>query len=592
MTGEVKMAPIVHTYGGRDDAPSLAQDLHVLSRAFVSRWKLIVLVILACVFVGIAYVWTTPPSYTSSVDIFVDPRTRDAAGLNVSPTGLGTSSQGADSGLVESQLKLLTSRSVLEKLVTSENLTSDPEFASGPGQGMGAVVRNLVRLVIYGPNGEDAADIDPQSRAMDKLSRAIKVERVGQTYVLNVAVTTGSRTRSAEIANALAAIYVAETQIAADGNALETAESLEARLAELQATSEASRRQVEDYRRANGLVGARGMSGDEQQLAAMNDRLTDAMVATQTSRAALDAARQAGTGNSSILTSATIDQLRIKIAQSRSDENVLAATLGTRHPRLVLIRENRQALEQELEAEMQRTIARFQSDYDRAVETEASVRALVAQYEQQQANADQASVRLAELEQAAEQDKQLYDAFAIRAKQAREQIALPSSTARIISSAVPAIQPSGPKALLAIAAGGLGGAVLGFGLAWLLYIMRGEPVRASARASAREKPVHTPPAAPNPARIAPQPLPQPRPQPQPAASRPQRQQTVAMRQPGTKPVSKRTFVGQSIGNRAAPVRPMSAARPLPEGQPMVRRLPTTTPHQTAASRHFARLDNH
>ncbi len=586
------MAPIVHTYGGRDDAPSLAQDLHVLSRAFISRWKLIVLVMLACLFVGVAYVWTTPPTYTSSVDIFIDPRTRDAAGLNVSPTGLGTSSQGADSGLLESQLQLLTSRSVLEKLVARENLTSDPEFASAPGQGLGAVVRNLVRLVIYGPNGEDAADIDPQSRAMDKLSRAIKVERVGQTYVLNVAVTTGSRTRSADIANALAAIYVEETQITADGNALETAESLEARLSELQATSEASRRQVEDYRRANGLIAARSAAGDEQQLAAMNDRLTNAIVATQNARSALDAALQAGTGAGSILTSSTIDQLRIQIAQTRSEENVLVATLGTRNPRLTLVRENRRALEQELEAEMQRAIARIQSDYDRAVETEASVRALVAQYEQQQANADEASVRLAELEQAAEQDKQLYDAFALRAKQAREQIALPSSTARIISSAVPAIQPSGPKALLALAASGLGGAVLGFGLAWLLYILRGEPVRAAARASAREKPVHTPPAPPKPARIAPQSLPQSKPQPLPAANRPQPAQPVAMRQPGTKPVSKRTFAGQSIGNRAAPVRPMPIARSMPEAKPVVRRLPATTPHQTSASRNFARLDNH
>lgn len=579
------MAQIMRAYGGGGDAPSLAQDLHVLSRAFVSRWKLIVLVMAACLFVGLAYVWITPPSYTSSVDIFVDPRTRDAAGLNVSPTGLGTSSQGADSGLVESQLKLLTSRSVMEKLVAREELTSDPEFAAGPGQGIGAMLRGIVRLVIYGPNGGEAADTDPEGRAIEKLGRAIKVERVGQTYVLNVAVTTGSRNRSADIANSLAAIYVEQTQVTADGNALETAESLEARLAELQATSEASRLKVEDYRRANGLVGARGILGDEQQLAAMNDRLTDAIVATQTARAALDAARQAGTGAGSILSSASIDQLRIQIAQSRSDENVLSGTLGNRHPRLVQARENRLALEQELEAEMRRIIARAQSDYDRALETEASVRALVAQYEQQQANADQASVQLAELEQAAEQDRQLYDAFAIRAKQAREQIALPSSTARIISSAVPAIQPSGPKALLALAASGLGGAILGFGLAWLLYILKGEPMPAPARSWARAKPAHTPPAPTSPPRIVPQP------EPQPAAARHAAAQPVATRKPGNKPVSTRALAGRSMGPRPMAARSEPTGTVSPEPRDRTRKLPVTMRPQASSSHRFARLDN-
>jgi succinoglycan biosynthesis transport protein ExoP len=498
------MAEVVQTYGGRDQGPSLAQDLHVLSRAFISRWKLILVVIAACLFVGVAYVWTTPPSYTSSAEIFVDPRSRDAAGLNISPSGLGNSSQGADSGLVESQLQLLSSRSVLTKLIEQLDLTIDPEFASTQGQGLGAMVRNLLRLAIYGPNSDDGADIAPQDRAMEKLGRAIKVERIGQTYVLNIAVTTGSRQRSAEIANALAEIYVAETQITADGNALETAESLEARLAELQATSEASLQAVEDYRRANGLVGARGVLGDEQQLASMNDRLTDAVVATQNARAALDAARDAGTAPTSILSSDSVEQLRIQIAQSRSDESVLAGTFGDRHPRLVQARENRIALEQALQAEMQRIVARAQSDYDRAQETEASVRALVLQYEQQQANADQASVRLRELEQLAEQDRQLYESFATRAKQAREQIALPSSTARIISSAVPAIQPSGPKALLALAGSGLAGVILGFGLAWLLYIMRGEPAHAPALDQPKRRPVVTPkapPASPPPPRI-------------------------------------------------------------------------------------------
>ena len=458
------------------DNPSLAHDLRVLFTAFSSRWLLIVAVMAASLALAVGFVWMTPPSYTSSADIFVDPRARDLAGLDVSPSGLGTSSQGADTGLVESQLALLTSRSALTALIEQAGLDTDPEFLGGTGRGPVSALKDLAKTLIYGPNAESYLQQGtPVEQAMDRLSRAITVERVGQTYVINISATTGSAQRSAELANGLAEIYISGGQSAADQSALQTAESLEQRLFELADVSAASQQAMQDYRQKSGLVGSQGVLVDEQQLADLNTRVTEAVVATEQARAAVEEVRTAGTTSSSTLSSELIGQLRVQIEQARSEENTLAGVYGDRHPTLQSARETRISLENALQAEMVRVLARAESDYSKALETQAALKTLLAEYEQKRAASEQASAGLRELEQIATQDRDLYESFLLRAKQAREQVALPSTTARIISAAIPAAQPSGPKVALVLAAGLLGGATLGFGLAWLLYMLFGVP---------------------------------------------------------------------------------------------------------------------
>lgn len=461
-----------HAVGGRD-APTLADDLRTLYRAFASRRWLIATIIAASLFAAVAYIWLARPVYTSSVDIFIDPRERSIVDLGAAPTGMGSSSQGADNALVESQIAILGSRQVLGELIDRQHLEADPLFNAVSG-GILAAVRGWAKALLYGPNAESFSRTTPVDRALAGLSRAVTIKRVGQTYVLNVAVTTSSPERSADIANALADIYLADSQSATDDSARESARSLEARLSQLGAASEASQRAVEDYRKANGLVGSQGVLVDERQLTELSAKVVAASVAKETARVALENLKA---GGADAVSSDLAAQIRIRIDQARSEENALAATFGARHPRLAQVRQTRASLEKALSDELGRVVRRAETDYRNAEATETSLKAMLGDFEARLAKSNAASVKLRELEQVAEQNRALYDTFATKAKQAREQISLPTTTARVISRAEPASRPSAPRVAVVLAVGLFLGMVVGFGAAWLAFLLSAPPVR-------------------------------------------------------------------------------------------------------------------
>lgn len=477
-------------YPGTRHEPSFAEDIKTIATAFLSRWRLIVVMTGLFLVLGVGYVWTSAPVYTSSVELFIDPRGRSVLENEVAPTGLGSTSQGADSALVESQLAILRSRSVLTRLAETEGLFGNPLLDTEGGSGPVAMVKGLIKLVVYGPNAGSYGGLSPEESVLQSLSRAIRVERVGLTYVLRLTVRTQDPILSARLANSLADIYQSETQNAVDASVLETAESLEGRLTELRAASDAAQREVETYRRDNGLISAQGILVDEQELADLTARVTDAVVATQQARTALEDIRQGGMNSQVYLTSENVRQMRDQLAQAQSDETVLASTLGARHPRLIQARETREALEVSMRSELGRVIARAEGDVQAAETTEASLKRILAQYQDRRAGSDVASVRLRELEQIAAQNLEIYNSYALRAKQAREQVALPTAMARIISVAQPQAQPSEPRVPLILAGSALAGLVAGSALAWLLHLLVGPPApRSSGRRMAIPNPV-------------------------------------------------------------------------------------------------------
>lgn len=458
--------------GGRSNEASLAEDLRTLARAFSSRWRLIAGFVLVFILAGFAFVWLSPKTYTSTVSIFIDPRERVLLDRGVAPTGMGSSSQGADGALVDSQMAILKSRSVLGELVRQQRLDADPTFVPAAS---GALVdlRGMVAALLYGTN-QERADLSPFDRALLGLQKAVEVKRVDNTYVLDVSVATGSPMRSAALANALGDIYLSSGQNVVDNSARESAASLEARLAELGAVAEESQRAVEDYRRENGLLDTDGVPLTERQVSEMSSQLVSASVAAEAAKAALGALRENGAGTSA---SDMASQLRIEIGQARAEESMLSDTYGPRHPRLVRAQEHRKALEKTLDAELARLLAKAEADYRAAAGQQAALKAMLAASQEELARSNAASVKLRELEQTAKRNRELFDSFATKAKQAREQISLPATTARIISPAQPAVRPSAPKASLVLAASAFLGCVAGFGTAWVLYLLIGPPKR-------------------------------------------------------------------------------------------------------------------
>lgn len=91
------------------------------------RGKAIILsAVAASLLIAVAFVLIVPHRYTAVTQILIDPTDLHAVGNELTPTNQAND---ATVLLVESQVRVLTSDSVLRRVVKTEGLDKDPEFA-------------------------------------------------------------------------------------------------------------------------------------------------------------------------------------------------------------------------------------------------------------------------------------------------------------------------------------------------------------------------------------------------------------------------------------------------------------------------------
>ena len=437
------------------------------------RWYVAAGVAALVVLLGLAYIWFATTLYSASVEILIDPRSRRTVEAEVSPSGLGSSAAGADTLLLESQVELLRSHNILDALIKAENLDQDPEFAGTASSDNW--LKTLVKSVIYGPNTELSRSMSPYDRTVRKLRRRMEVDRKRNTYVISISVQATTAEKAARLANRLAEIYVADVNAAGSDATREAATALASRLDTLRASVNETAAAVEQYRRDNNLVSANQTLVVEQQLGDLNRELARARLDVQTAtarrnqfRAAVEAVRTEG-GEASVEgigESAVVERLQTRLADVESQLAELALVYQDRHPRLRRLQERRDALKASLTQELTRVADRLDVALKTAEEkAEALVRDVKALEERMSAS-NSSSVQLRELEREAASVQAVYESFLRRSKEAREQIDIPQSTARIISVAYPASRPSDPPALLIL----VGSVGLGLGLGVLAAI--------------------------------------------------------------------------------------------------------------------------
>jgi uncharacterized protein involved in exopolysaccharide biosynthesis len=79
---------------------------------------------------------------------------------------------------------------------------------------------------------------------------------------------------------------------------------------------------------------------------------------------------------------------------------------------------------------------------------------------------NEALVRLRELERVAHSNREIYQAFLVRAKEIGAQGNVDTSSTRVISAAIPPDRPSGPRTSLVLIAA-FAGLMIGSGIVWL-----------------------------------------------------------------------------------------------------------------------------
>lgn len=447
-----------------------AEETLALFVGFVRRqYPVVVFVMLLAFALGLVYVITAPARYTAHAKMLIDTRKI--------PLFQQQSISGdvpMDSASVESQVEVLKSDNVALSVIKDLHLTEDPEFARPSGGLIGTFVDFISNPFGSIASSSELSESDLTRQALRVFQANLAINRVGLTYVIEIAYRSLRPERAAQITNAVADAYIVD-QLEAKYQATRRASAwLQVRIRELRDQASTAQRAVVTFKTKNNIVESGGQLLNEQQVAQLNSQLMITQGQTSEARARLDrietvlrADAPDATVNSTVadtLTNDVITKLRsqyLEYAQRLAD---WTARVGPDHLAVIRLRNEMTEIRKSILDELRRIAESYKSDYQIAKQHEESIQRQLSQAVSQSQTTNQAQVNLRELQSNAETYQALYDNFLQRYMESVQQQSFPTTEARVISPAGRPQTNSHPRTFLILAISGFGGLICGFGL--------------------------------------------------------------------------------------------------------------------------------
>lgn len=424
---------------------------------------------------GILVALSTPKQYHATAEIVIDPRDLKIGDRPLTDVnGLPSDSTIA---LVENQVRVLSSGTVLSKVADELNLESDPQF-NGTAGGLSLNPLNLIRSLLTRSDGAP----DPgrlRAVTVSNLGEHIWVERTGRSFVVLVNAVSDNGETSAKIANKMVDVFI-ETSGDMQSNSAGRANSeVVAQLERLRKDLEAAEQKVEKYRSDNDLVGAQGRLMTDEEILKLNDQLGAARARTLELNARADSARRmsidaiVGGAIPEAAASGMITELRSQYSAAKQEADRVSVRLGPLHPSYQAAQAQVAAISAQISTELKRISAQVQAELRRSVQTEQDLAARLAQLKVRQGDVSNELVALRELERDVQAKRSVYEAYLLRANETSEQEKINSSNVSIISRAYPPLKSTGASRAVIAVTGLLFGLIAGFGLGIVRGIVGG-----------------------------------------------------------------------------------------------------------------------
>jgi polysaccharide biosynthesis transport protein len=409
------------------------------------------------------------PRYSSSAQILIDPRSPGSFGAESAFASLYV-----DSARIESVLTVLQSANLLDQVIDAQHLTDDPEFADNGPSAFGTLLQNLhmLRSVSSAPDTLQARKM----RALARLVHALKVTRVGMTYVLDVSVAASTPTKAQRLAQSVADSYINDQMHSKAEAAQRDYNWLASRLIEAQQAIRASEEAVVAVRRKFALAVVDPDSEsktDQEAVQDLNRQLLAADGEVASLRAKYEQMAEALKGNGDIgvlltsINSPITDELareRNALVQKLDD---LSAHYTAAYAPFKEAKQDKVSLDRLIRAEATRQVESFRSAYETA---DAKRQALAAALAHQTTEAGSAAksegyLELRDAERVAAANRTLYQTLLGKSQEVEQQLARHDPEARIISPAIEPGSASFPKPVMIVGGGAFLGMICGVGLA-------------------------------------------------------------------------------------------------------------------------------
>ena len=442
--------------------------------------------------------------YASTATLVIEtsaPRVLDKDAVqDVVETGAG--SWWSSKEYFETQYKVITSRSVAQRVVERLQLKQNDKFLEI--EGLEPVKREEARQ-----------KLDPVMVLLDRL----KVVPVKDSRIARIMVEDRDPQQAAMLANAVAEAYIADNLSVRSTTTQSASDWLEQQLADLEGQLDKSSKALFDFKKEHDIVATSWedrQSMVSQRLVAINDALSrmriqraqlearnesikafasavekdapglEAMTEAPgvvkvplTTLQAPEASERTAAANlaevlptvgtpSFIASSATIQQLKFRYLETKIECADLEARYGERHPRKEACDGKLATAKASLKAEIQSAIDSAVSEYGEVLGSERRLRALLEQTKADAFAVNQYERDYLELKRTYDNNQRLYEMVLKRLKDASVTGMLQLSNVRILDRAQPDSTPVSPRPARNLTISLLLGILSGTGLAFLL----------------------------------------------------------------------------------------------------------------------------
>ncbi|WP_380058924.1 polysaccharide biosynthesis tyrosine autokinase (plasmid) [Falsihalocynthiibacter sp. SS001] len=422
---------------GSDDG--VAQLAELGAAIWRGKWFVAFCALVAVVMVGLFVTYFVTPIFKSDAILVLETREEQVVDLEGVISGLSS-----DSSTVQTEVEVLRSRGLAQKVVEQLDLVNDPEFnpalrAPSFSDRAQATLANYVPLIPapITPNWSEAQTLSiVTAELLDKTT----VQNLGDSLVFRLTVSSISADKAALIANTFGEAYILnQLQVKYDATRQAT-KWLTERVAELKLELEKSEQAVKAFQADSDLV-------DADALALLNRDMKEARASLATAQSNLDTA----------LTTQT------KIATESDPAALVQATGDPELIRLMppagtAITSSRRAA---INARVSQLQVRAGLEVSSATNRVATLTDSVAKLEQQITRQSADLITFEQLSRETEASRLLYEYFLNRLKETSAQQGIQQADSRILSVAVAPVKPALPRIPLALATAALFGLLVG-----------------------------------------------------------------------------------------------------------------------------------
>ncbi|SMH54533.1 polysaccharide biosynthesis tyrosine autokinase [Maritimibacter sp. HL-12] len=368
------------------------------------------------------------PKYTAQAAVALDNRQGAMVDFENVLSGLS-----GDQATINTEVEVLRSRNLINRLVDDMGLLADPEF------------NPFLDADTPAPSPQHE-----RNATVDSVAEAITVSNLRSSYVFTITTLTTDPNKSADIANRLAELYIAD-QLAVKFEAMETAtEWLSERVATLRVELETAEARIKSFATRTDLVSVEALEGLNRQIKDTRVRL-DGLVTTRDALAtrvgALEAAEAGGepAEMARVAEDAALTRLAGEI-DGASNTGLFAARFAT-------------------------LLDRARADLGRAEGQVTSLGLSLDRLEADYARQSDDLVQLQQLERETQALRAIYEYFLTRMQETSVQRGIQQADSRILSYATQPVQPSEPRRSLILALGMILGLIAGAGVVLLREMM-------------------------------------------------------------------------------------------------------------------------